>query len=363
MKKVFSAYYPPTQEELQLLWKSAVFALDSNVLLNLYRYSQATSNELIGLLRFVGGRLWIPHQVGLEYHRNRLSVIEHQMVACDELATLIDKNIKEIEQEFAVRFKEMRFSSKTLRLIRNQFETVKKNLAFRKKKCESLLRNDTVLQSLTDLFSGKVGDPYPDDKLEAIYADADKRFKSGRPPGFEDADKKNNRKYGDVVLWKQLIDKATNGELPIIFVTDDRKSDWWMLCQAAPVLPHPELVQEMSTVCHMSFFMYDPLGFMESAGRYIGWQVKKEAVQELKMPIPRPSLLGSISTQPTLASFSQPPNALQFLVPPVPDSQVSMPSWLAGAMTPEGRQAAGDRLPDGSSSGTFEDTDLDNAKG
>jgi len=34
-------------------------------------------------------------------------------------------------------------------------------------------------------------------------------------------------KFGDLIIWKEMIEKAKAEKRPIIFVTDDGKSDWW----------------------------------------------------------------------------------------------------------------------------------------
>jgi len=70
MKKTFPGYYCLTEEEFSVLWNTCLFVLDANVLLNLYSYSQETSNELIGILKQISDRLWIPHQAALEYQKN-----------------------------------------------------------------------------------------------------------------------------------------------------------------------------------------------------------------------------------------------------------------------------------------------------
>ncbi|TIH28598.1 hypothetical protein D4765_18385 [Subtercola vilae] len=72
---MFREYFPPTPSEIKKFWKSATVVVDTNVLLSLYRTSDATSKTLGEVLASLSDRLWMPHQVGLEYSRNRLSVI------------------------------------------------------------------------------------------------------------------------------------------------------------------------------------------------------------------------------------------------------------------------------------------------
>ena len=39
MKELFPGYHRPSPEEISKFWREAIFAPDTNVLLNLYRYS------------------------------------------------------------------------------------------------------------------------------------------------------------------------------------------------------------------------------------------------------------------------------------------------------------------------------------
>jgi hypothetical protein len=97
MKKTFPGYYPPTEEELSLLWNTCIFVLDANVLLNLYRYTEVTSGELVGILTQISDRLWVPHQAALEYQKERLTVIDQQLKAYDELKESLDKAKNQLE--------------------------------------------------------------------------------------------------------------------------------------------------------------------------------------------------------------------------------------------------------------------------
>ena len=53
--------------------------LDTNVLLDMYRYSAGTRNDFFALFEKIADRIWIPHQVGLEFSRNRPGVIAEQV--------------------------------------------------------------------------------------------------------------------------------------------------------------------------------------------------------------------------------------------------------------------------------------------
>ena len=94
MKSKFSGYFKPKTEEIQSLWKDSTFVLDTNVLLNLYRYSDETREEFFRILEKIQERIWIPNQVGTEFFTNRLSVIDSQEKTYDDAIKSLEKNRK-----------------------------------------------------------------------------------------------------------------------------------------------------------------------------------------------------------------------------------------------------------------------------
>jgi hypothetical protein len=71
MRTTFLGYYRFTEEEFSTLWEDCLFIFDANVILNLYRYSAGTSEALLNILRGISDRMWLPHQIALEYQDNR----------------------------------------------------------------------------------------------------------------------------------------------------------------------------------------------------------------------------------------------------------------------------------------------------
>ena len=76
MRDLFPSYYRPTDEEFKELWEKCFFIFDTNVLLNLYLYDKKTLNDFLKVLKVVNERLWIPHQVALEFQKNRIDNIK-----------------------------------------------------------------------------------------------------------------------------------------------------------------------------------------------------------------------------------------------------------------------------------------------
>jgi len=78
LRKSFIGFIGYSEEDFQELWQKAIFVPDTNVLLNFYRYqakeTTTTFMEFLIELKEMN-RLWIPHQVALEYFHNYKNVM------------------------------------------------------------------------------------------------------------------------------------------------------------------------------------------------------------------------------------------------------------------------------------------------
>ncbi len=87
----FRGYRVPTDADLTGSLRTATVVVDANVLLNLYRYNEATRDDLLGVLRHLGDRLWVPHQVVREFWRNRLGVLASRGTGSEQALTAFTK--------------------------------------------------------------------------------------------------------------------------------------------------------------------------------------------------------------------------------------------------------------------------------
>src|SRR5690554_1006254 len=74
MKDLFRGYNKKTEKELKVLWENAIFVFDTNVLLNLYRYSEDTRNSIINLVENFKDRVALPYHTAYEFNKNRYEV-------------------------------------------------------------------------------------------------------------------------------------------------------------------------------------------------------------------------------------------------------------------------------------------------
>lgn len=99
MRTSFFGYYPPTSGEYERLWKEATIVLDTNVLLNLYRLPTSARDEFLNVLDLLQDRLWIPHQVALEFQRNRLTVIAAERKSTEDALTSTQEIVGELRKK------------------------------------------------------------------------------------------------------------------------------------------------------------------------------------------------------------------------------------------------------------------------
>ncbi len=283
MKDKFRGYYRPTEDEFSLLWENCLFVFDANVLLNIYRYSIKTRNELIEILDKISDNLWIPHQVALEYQQRRLTVIGDQESAYENIKKVLNDIRNRLNNELnPFKIHPTINADNIFNKIDSILKEIEKELDMLEKEHPNLLDSDNLRDKLTELFEGKVGSPCPPKKLEKIYKKGKIRYDRQIPPGFKDKNKKEINEYGDLVLWFQIIEHAKSTKKSIIFITDDRKEDWWLKFKGKIIGPHPELINEIFSKTGVNFYMYQTEQFMKYSREYLHQPVNLEAIDEVQ---------------------------------------------------------------------------------
>lgn len=288
MRELFSAFYPPTQDDLREMWEGATIVFDTNALLNFYRYSKKTQDGIWPILDSLEDRLWIPHQVGLEFHRRRVGVMADQIKAVDAVKDKVRSFKPDLEKVLDTHSRQEIINSDDIlkkfeQGIVNTIGVVEEAHRQLKEHFPSDPTRDPVLDKVTDLFSGRVGDPYSSEKLEQIKKDGKVRYDKEIPPGYKDASKNNSNAYGDWILWRQLLDSVGAEPRDVIFITDDQKEDWWRREHGKTLGPRPELIEEFK---HESggnrIHFYRPQRFWEYANAQGNFHLTKETLGEIE---------------------------------------------------------------------------------
>ena len=272
MKKQFAEYYELPEERIKEIWDNSLIVFDTNVLLNLYRYKEDARTEFINVIKFYKERLWIPYQVGLEFHRRRENIMRKNAEAYETLGNSISvqlvKAVDILSNDYA------RHPYIDMKDIRKKVErcasSIRKSLENQGKNHPDYFEKDDILDAVSNLFDGCVGNDFTEDELEALYQEGERRYANQVPPGYcDEKNKKDKAKrslYGDLVVWKQVIAYAKEKEQCVIFITDDHKSDWWDKVEAKHS-PRKELLREFMDCTGHNILIYDSGRFLEYAKR------------------------------------------------------------------------------------------------
>lgn len=255
MKNAIKEYIELNEKEKKELWERATFVFDTNVFLNLYRYSNKTRNQLLNAFRKLNDRVWMPYQVAYEFCKDRYKVI-------NEVNSRFDGLSKQVEDLITNLKKELRIDEKD-----SDVEELKKYLEawMIKKKTENYkmfdLTNDEVFLKLLELFDKKTGEPFSADEKKIIEKDGTERYAKKVPPGYKD-EKKDENRFGDLFVWNEILKYAEKEKVDIIFVTHDQKDDWWNKCGGKTIGPRIELRKEFLTKTGKLFHMYSMIQFL-----------------------------------------------------------------------------------------------------
>jgi PIN like domain len=299
MRDLFPGYYRPTTEQFKQFWEDGIIALDTNVLLSLYRFSDPARSQLFAILDKVQERLWIPHQVALEFQRGRIGVIDEQRQQYDRVIEEIAKSKKAILSR--VRRRSAMDHTQLSKKLEEQLKPVVDELEELKAghtdplTDEDWIGTDTVRDQLDQLLQGRIG--AGTGGTEALK-EGPRRYATKTPPGYKDEKKPESDRYGDLILWFELLAHAKEKNQPLVLITGEQKDDWWLSVDGQIVSPRPELVAEMADAAGVAFYMYGLESFMSEASQRFGIETSKAALREAKDITERTSRNWQILTTP-----------------------------------------------------------------
>ena len=283
----FENYIFSDKELVKNIWNDAIIVLDTNVLLHLYRYSEEYKENLLNVLEHYKDRLWIPYQIGWEYHQNRSSVYIDIDIAYDQIIASLESGLIEFLKKLNLS-KYSRHPKIDINWFENQIRStivgLCDHLRNMKDSCSDNSKIDAINERITELFDGKVGNDFDDSKLNKLYKDGQIRYSEKTPPGYCDAkekkDRGNRHLYGDLIWWKQVLEYAQEKGSNVILVTDDTKEDWYEKVKGKTIGPRKELIKEFRNETQKNILIYPTPRFLEYAKENMSVSVNQETITE-----------------------------------------------------------------------------------
>lgn len=301
-----------TEADRRAFFTSALIVLDTNVLLDLYRYTPAARSEILAALQLTAPRLWLPYQVGLEFVSSRRGVIADRTDKLRKARAQVQYQLREAwkdveaardgvknllgtfanDEEAQANLDEIISDSKFDELIDSWRGTLCDHIEKLKASQDVNLEEvdsgaDPILPSVAALFKDRVGAaPEPTVLRQRVEEAIAYRFPNKIPPGYLDAGKSTDlRAAGDYLLWEELIGHARSADriTRVLFVSGDLKSDWYQ--HPGPGLnssrPWPSLINEFQIRANADILIMESKKFFEGIKDFLNAKITHKTVEEI----------------------------------------------------------------------------------
>ncbi|MCI5123429.1 MAG: hypothetical protein D3925_02865, partial [Candidatus Electrothrix sp. AR5] len=297
--------YKMNNEREKKLWGDAVIVFDSSALLDFYFLPKKTRKKIYNeILEKNQERLWIPSHVQFEYLKNREKIIKKPIAEIfsplekevknikgklEEVNRLVDAIINKtkkddkhpcIEQEKISEFKEkINEFIQTTNIFEEDFL---EQINAAKKDVLSIEGNDDVLDSINKYFG--IGPEFSFNQVLELTKEGKHRYEFKIPPGYGDLQKgkkKGTQIFGDLIIWKQIIEYSIETKYPIIFITNDisKDDDWCYIDKNKKIIsPREELIKEINDASGVEFWIYTLPDFLYKSNEYLQSTIEDESI-------------------------------------------------------------------------------------
>lgn len=250
-----------------------VIVLDTNIILDLARYSLYTSKNILKIFNQCMGSIWIPNQVYEEYTKNkypvfgelkkRYSSFEKNLL---EIINVSENNIKKnLNGSYKYFAKDSLLDelSKKIEEFRDIIKSYKDRVGVEYDEITS--DSPKIIEDIEHFINDlrkreQVGEKIGfKEKLE-IIKEGELRYRYKLPPGFMDCEKDGIEKFGDLFVWKEKLKLPSKNEVKnIIFITNDIKDDWWSKDKSGNLEMRSELRDEFNEVNKKTYINFMPM--------------------------------------------------------------------------------------------------------
>lgn len=283
------------------VWKKAIFVFDSSTLLNIYEFLESARKDLYkNVFEKIAGRAWITNHTEYEFlkHKEKKVIGKPKMLYDDiqnkyfpdkSLITHFSSQLAGLKTRTATEGKHPYFEQsifddldKSISVLNNMISDLKKKLG--KQISKHLKEHAATIENdkLPDYFQVTPG--FTHQELMDIMKEGEFRYKHKLPPGYKDEAGKEElgmAKFGDLIIWKQVIRLAKDRKLPVILVIDDLKEDWCIKDENNNIItPRIELLKEMKDEAGVAFWSYSLPQFLKKANQYLDFTVTNETIKQ-----------------------------------------------------------------------------------
>ncbi len=234
---------------------------------------------MLRVMDLISDRIWIPHQIALEYHKHMLDEIHNQNNTYRDIIDYVRDNIDDLKKWLSNLRNSNINLEEIIAILDESQNKIVTNLEAQEKDQPDLIQ---IMNQITSLLENKIGDAYSQIELDNLFKDGLRRFENKIPPGYKDVKEKENRKtvnngliyedkFGDLIFWRQILDiSKKESTKSVILVTDDNKEDWILKIKGQKKGPHPELIHEFKKESNGKlFYLYNTEQFLKYATEFL----------------------------------------------------------------------------------------------
>ena len=263
------------------LWDNALIVFDTSAICALYNLTLHYRQVVITILKYLHNRIWIPYQVLSEYKKNRKKAICNPITEkYAKLSSIIEnKFVQEVRKQIEIWGQNVYFhpyiDSDKLALIKTEVESANSHIRViketidnqyekRKKEIKAIVDNDELSDFVDSIDTGS---ELSFKQIYEIILEGDYRYRHQIPPGYEDSKgKEGMQKFGDLIIWKEIIKQAQTTQKDIIFICNDfQKGDWYIPKSNTPRI---ELISEFQESSNKKIWFYTIEGFISKLQEY-----------------------------------------------------------------------------------------------
>lgn len=223
--------------------------------------------------------------MALEFQRNRLNAIGDNQTAYEKVLD----NVKIVlEDQHINRLRDPQHRIEVRQILKDAEQEIQRKLKKMRDlhviPLEDAQNVDPILKALDELIDDKaIGTPPTPEDLKALKATAMQRINDLIPPGYSDAKGKDDP-TGDCLVWFELLDHAKTSSRPLLFVTGDRKEDWYRTpVRGRSIGPRAELIAEMNNASGGQLYHQVPLElFLDLTNMYLDTSVEEATIETVR---------------------------------------------------------------------------------
>lgn len=234
-----------------------LIVLDTNIFLELYRQPANISLDVISALTKIIDNIYVPRQVYEEYLGNFQKICGGEKKKYQRVSKELAESVRKLQEDIDTKITEYRKHNYTdITKLQEELDEKISDIQGIVKEFEKnhkteieinidFLKADKV-KEFVDLLEaqGKIQASIPFSKRLSVLQEGKTRFDNLIPPEFMDIEKEGADKYGDLFVWKSIIEVAKEKNVNIIFVCNDTKEDWWEKDGDTPINLRRELLDE-----------------------------------------------------------------------------------------------------------------------